>query len=155
MSAGGRGYPARVTSMHDYSLVYPMFALVLLSMIVLGVLFRRRVRAVREGRVSMGYFGIFQGGAEPEDSAKAARHFSNLFEAPTLFYAGCLAAMVTHDVGIAVQFLAWAYVAARVVHAIIHLGGNRIGKRVRAYSVGWLVLLGLWIQVVAHVALNT
>ena len=40
-----------MTSMHDYSLVYPMFALVLLSMIVLGVLFRRRVRAVREGRV--------------------------------------------------------------------------------------------------------
>jgi hypothetical protein len=141
--------------MNNYQLVYPMFALVLLTMIVLTTLFRRRVRAVRQGAVSIGYFGIFQGGSEPEASAKAARHFSNLFEAPTLFYAGCLAAMLTHDVGIAVQILAWAYVAARVVHAIIHLGGNRIGHRMRIYFVGWLALTALWIQVVAHVALNS
>ena len=144
-----------MTVMHDYQLIYPMFALVLLTMVVLVTLFRRRVRAVREGQISMGYFGIFQGEREPEETAKAARHFSNLFEAPTLFYAGCLAAMLTHDVGIAVQVLAWAYVAARVVHAIIHLGGNRIGQRIKAYGVGWLALAGLWIQVVAHVALNS
>ena len=141
--------------MHDYQLVYPMFAMVLLTMVVLVALFRRRVRAVREGQVSMGYFGIFQGEREPEATAKAARHFSNLFEAPTLFYAGCLAAMLTHDIGIVVQVLAWVYVAARVVHAVIHLGGNRIGQRLRAYGVGWLALAGLWIQVVAHVALYT
>jgi len=141
--------------MRDYQLIYPMFALVLLTMVVLVTLFRRRMRAVHEGKVSMGYFGIYQGGGEPEESAKAARHFSNLFEAPTLFYAGCLAAMVTQDAGIAVQVLAWIYVAARVVHAIIHLGGNRIGQRIRAYFVGWLAIVALWIQVVAHVALYT
>ncbi len=141
--------------MRDYQLIYPMFALVLLTVIVLVTLFRRRVRMVRQGKVSMGYFAIYQGGGEPEESAKAARHFSNLFEAPTLFYAGCLAAMVTHDGGIAVQVLAWIYVAARLAHAIIHLGSNRIGLRVRAYGIGWLALAGLWIQVVAHVALNT
>ncbi len=140
--------------MRDYPLIYPMFALVLLTVVIMGVLFRRRVRAVRQGKVSMAYFGIYQGGGEPEESAKAARHFSNLFEAPTLFYAGCLAAMVTHDGGIAIQVLAWSYVAARVVHAVIHLGGNRIGQRMRAYFLGWLALAGLWIQVVAHVALS-
>jgi hypothetical protein len=144
-----------MTAMRDYRLIYPMFALVLLTIIVLATLFRRRVRAVREGTVPMRYFGIFQGAVEPEATAKAARHFSNLFEAPTLFYAGCLAAMVTRDAGMAVQVLAWIYVAARVAHAIIHLGGNRIGHRVRAYFVGWLALAGLWIQLVAHVALNT
>jgi hypothetical protein len=140
---------------HEFQLIYPMFALVLLTVIVLVTLFRRRVRAVSEGHVSMGYFAIHRGAVEPEASVKAARHFSNLFEAPTLFYAGCLAAMVTHDAGIAVQVLAWLYVAARVLHAIIHLGGNRIGHRVRAYALGWLALIGLWIQVVAHVALNS
>jgi len=142
-------------SMQDYRLIYPMFALVLLTMAVLATLFRRRIRAVRDGTVSMRYFGIYQGQGEPEDSAKAARHFSNLFEAPTLFYAGCLAAMITHDAGLAVQVLAWVYVAARIIHAIIHLGGNRIGQRVRIYFVGWLALAALWIQVVAHVALYT
>jgi len=144
-----------VNNMTNYQLIFPMFALVLLTAIVLVTLFRRRVRAVSEGHVSMGYFALHRGAVEPDASVQAARHFSNLFEAPTLFYAGCLAAMVTHDGGVAVQVLAWIYVAARVVHAIIHLGGNRIGQRVRAYGIGWLALLGLWIQVVAHVALNT
>jgi hypothetical protein len=139
----------------EFQLIYPMSALVLLTLIVLVTLFRRRVRAVSEGAVSMGYFALHRGEGEPEASVKAARHFSNLFEAPTLFYAGCLAAMVTHDSGIAVQVLAWIYVAARVIHATIHLGGNRIGQRVRAYGIGWLALIGLWIQVVAHVALNS
>jgi hypothetical protein len=38
--------------MHGYQLVYPMFALVLLTVIVLMTLFRRRVRAVSEGHCS-------------------------------------------------------------------------------------------------------
>jgi hypothetical protein len=151
----GAGAGAGVITVRDYQLIYPMFALVLLTMVVLVTLFRRRVRAVSEGHVSMGYFAIHRGAVEPEASVQAARHFSNLFEAPTLFYAGCLAAMVTHDTGLAVQVLAWIYVAARVLHAIIHLGSNRIGQRVRAYGIGWLALVALWIQVVAHVALNT
>lgn len=140
--------------MRDFQLIYPMFALVLLTMVVLAVLFRRRVRAVRTGQVALGYFGIYQGQGEPEQSAKAARHFSNLFEAPTLFYAACLGAMVTHDAALMAVVLAWIYVGARVVHAAIHLGGNRIGRRMRIYFVGWLALAALWIQLVAHVALS-
>jgi hypothetical protein len=139
--------------MRPYALVYPMFALVVLSATVLVILFRSRVRAVREGKVTAKYYRIFQGETEPEETAKPARHFSNLFEAPTLFYAACLAGMVTGDTGAFVQLLAWLYVAARTVHACIHLGSNRIGRRIKAYFVGWLALVALWIHVAAHVAI--
>jgi hypothetical protein len=138
--------------LNPFALVYPMAALVLLTASVLGILFRSRVRAVREGRVTARYFRIYQGEVEPEETAKPARHFANLFEAPVLFYAGCLAAMVTHDTGVVVQVLAWLYVLARVVHAVIHLGGNRLGRRINAYFAGWLALLALWIHVAVHVA---
>jgi len=127
------------------SLIYPMFAMVLLTATVLVVLFRSRVRAVRENRISAKYFRIYQGEVEPESTAKPARHFSNLFEAPTLFYAACLAAMVTGETGMAMVTLAWAYVAARVVHAWVHLGSNRLRPRIRAYFAGWLVLLAMWV----------
>ena len=140
--------------MNPHALVYPMFALVVLTATVLVILFRSRVRAVREGRVTAKYYRIFQGETEPEEAAKPARHFSNLFEAPTLFYAGCLAAMVTADSGASVQILAWLYVAARAVHAYIHLGRNRLGRRINAYFVSWLVLITLWIHVAAHVAIG-
>jgi len=129
-----------------------MFALVLLTACVLGLLFRSRVRAVRAGKVSSRYFRIYQGEVEPEETAKPARHFSNLFEAPTLFYAGCLAGIVTGDSGATVQLIAWAYVAARIVHAYIHMGRNRLGGRIYAYFGSWLVLLTLWFHVVIHAA---
>jgi hypothetical protein len=139
--------------MSAYALVYPMFALVLLTVAVLVVLFRSRVRAVREGKITARYFRLYQGEVEPETTAKPGRHFSNLFEAPTLFYAACLAAMITHDTGVLIQILAWTYVAARLVHAYIHLGKNRLGRRINAYGAGWLALLALWIHVTAHVAI--
>lgn len=132
-------------------MIYPMFAMVLLTATVLVILFRSRVAAVRSGQVSKTYFRIYQGETEPESTAKPARHFANLFEAPVLFYVVCLAAMITHVTGVAMQALAWTYVAARVLHATVHLGGNRLSKRVRAYFVSWLVLLAMWIFLVVSV----
>ena len=140
--------------MNAAALVYPMFAMVVLSAIVLVKLFRSRVAAVRAGSVSAQFFRIDQGAAEPEASAKAARHFSNLFEAPTLFYAVCLAAMLVGDTSMPMVVLAWLYVAVRMVHAYVHLGANRLRHRVRAYFASWLVLFALWVHLVVHVALK-
>ena len=138
--------------MSELSLVYPMLALVLLTGGVLIVLFRSRVRMVREGLAPVSYFRVFQGSPEPEFAAKPARHFTNLFEAPTLFYAGCLTAMVAGVTDTAVVALAWGYVATRYLHAYIHLGSNRVRYRMRAYFAGWLLLVAMWIYVAASVA---
>ncbi len=138
--------------MNDFRLVYPMFALVALSATVLVLLFRSRVRAVKEGQVTSAYFRIYQGEREPEHAAKASRHFSNLFEAPTLFYAACLAAMITHDASTGLLVLAWLYVLARAVHACVHMGSNRLRHRIRVYFIGWLFLVGMWLQIVVHTA---
>ena len=137
------------------SLVYPMLALVILTFAVLIVLFRSRVRMVREGLAPVSYFRTFQGSLEqPEFTVKPARHFTNLFEAPTLFYVGCLAAMVTGVTGTLVVVLAWLYVAMRYLHAYIHLGGNRVRHRMRAYFASWLCLMALWITVAVGVAMR-
>lgn len=142
--------------MSELSLVYPMLAMVLLTFVVLIVLFRSRVRMVREGLAPVSYFRTFQGSVEePEYTVKPTRHFANLFEAPTLFYAGCLAAMVTGVTGTVVVVLAWGYVAMRYLHAFIHLGGNRVRYRMRAYFVSWLLLLAMWITVAVGVATRT
>jgi hypothetical protein len=141
--------------MSGLSLVYPMLAMVLLTAVVLVMLFRSRVRMVREGLAPVSYFRTFQGSVEePEYTIKPARHFANLFEAPTLFYAGCLAAMVTGVTGTAVVALAWGYVAARCVHTFVHLGSNRVRYRMRAYFVSWIFLVALWVTVAVSVAIR-
>lgn len=131
-----------------------MFAMVVLTAVVLVTLFRSRVGAVHRGLVSTAYFRIYQGEIEPESSAKPARHFANLFEAPVLFYVVCLAAMIVHFAGMGMQVLAWMYVAARVAHAYVHLGANRLRHRIRVYSFSWLVLLAMWIYLVVGISVS-
>ena len=138
--------------MSDQSLIYPMAAMVLLSGIVLVLMFRARVAAVRSGLIEVEYFRLHQGAREPEQSVKYARHFINLFEAPTLFYVGCLAAMIAGVGTTAMVVIAWLYVAIRVLHAYIHLGPNRLRYRRNAYGLGWLTLLVMWGYLVVAVA---
>ena len=138
--------------MKDDSLIYPMFAMVVLTFGVLLTLFRTRARAVREGKVSAAYFKTYQTGAEPEASAKLARHFVNLFEAPTLFYVACLAAMVSGQSTALLNLLAWLYVLLRGAHTYIHTGSNQLKHRIAAYFSSWAVLLGMWICIVIGVA---
>jgi hypothetical protein len=138
--------------MNPRLLVYPMFALVLLTSNILIRLFRARVRAVSTGTVSANYFRTYQEGAEPVDSAKLSRHFTNLFESPVLFYAGCLASMVVNQVSATLLGLAWLYVIARIVHAFVHTGSNRLRPRITAYFASWLALVGMWLVLVVSVA---
>jgi hypothetical protein len=131
-----------------------MLALVLLTFGVSWVLFRARIRSVREGHVPVSYFRVFQGSAEPEFLSKPTRHYVNLFETPVLFYAACLAAMVVGTTGTLTLGLAWGYVAARLVHAWIHIGSNRVRYRLRVFALGWVCLLALWISVAIAVVRN-
>lgn len=142
--------------MADFRLVYPMLAMVLLTFGVAVILFRARLRAVREGHTALSYFRTFAGPApELEYLAKPTRQFANLFEVPTLFYAGCLAAMVVGATATTGLVLAWGYVAARLAHAWVHLGGNRVRYRLRLYLASWIFLLALWGYVCSAVALQS
>lgn len=138
--------------MTAYSLIYPMAAMVLLTAVILVLMFRARVAAVRSGLIEIDYFRLHQGAREPEQSFVYARHFINLFEAPTLFYAGCLAGMVAGVATPVLAVLAWIYVAIRALHAYIHLGSNRLRYRRNAYALGWLTLLVMWGYLVVAVA---
>jgi len=138
--------------MQSHSLVYPMFAMVILTVVTLGRLFAGRVAAVRAGTVDARYFKTYQEGAEPPATARLSRNFSNLLEAPTLFYVACLAAMVTSSASKLVVALAWLYVVARAIHTWIHTGSNTLNHRIAAYFCSWAVLFALWVAVVLAVA---
>lgn len=138
--------------MNAFNLIYPMFAMVVLTTVVLVKLFRSRVRAVKEHKISAAYFRTYQGESEPESTIKLSRHFSNVFEAPVLFYVVSLAAMITNHATLPMFTLAWLYVLLRALHAFVHIGGNRIGKRIQAYMASWVVLLLMWVYLTVNVA---
>jgi hypothetical protein len=134
------------------NLVYPMAAMVLLTAVVLIRMFRSRVAAMRSGVIPREFYRLHQGGDEPEGPRKHARHFANLFEAPTLFYVVCLAGLASGVTTLAMGVMAWVYVLVRVAHAFVHLGSNRVRHRARVYGFGWVILLSMWVYLVVAVS---
>jgi len=126
------------------AILWPAFALFVLTMAVVVRLARKRFAAAGAGRVDPKFYKAFQGAGEPEDVAVVARNLNNLYEMPTLFYAGTAIAFAAGAGGVALVALGWAYVALRVLHSAIHLGRNKVRWRFRVFAASWLVLLAYW-----------
>ncbi|MDY0207662.1 MAG: hypothetical protein RBR82_13730 [Pseudomonas sp.] len=67
-------------------IIYPMFALVVLTFVIGFSMGISRLISVKKGLVDRRYFQLFTGSA-PDSIVKLGRNFSNLLEVPVLFYA--------------------------------------------------------------------
>jgi hypothetical protein len=47
---------------------------------------------------------------------------------------------------------AWAYVALRALHSLIHVTYNRVTHRFLVYVASTLLLFGMWIAFIARIA---
>lgn len=126
------------------SIVWPAFVLAALTFAVVLRLARQRFAAARAGRVDARYYKVFRGEGEPEEIAATARNLLNLYEMPTLFYAGVALAFAAGRSGALLVTLAWAYVALRYLHSAIHLTTNRVLWRFRVFAASTFVLIAFW-----------
>ena len=126
-------------------ILWPAFALVALTLVIVMRLARLRFAAVKAGRVDPRFYKVFRGDGEPEEVAATARNLLNLYEMPTLFYAGTAIAYAAGQSGALLVTLAWSYVALRFLHSAIHLGLNKVLWRFRVFAASWLVLLAFWV----------
>lgn len=92
------------------------------------------------------YYRAQIGEPEPETARAAARHWDNLFELPTLFYAGCITAFVLGAVGTWTLAFAWGFAAARVVQSAIHMTANNPAMRGLAFVTGVVFAMALWVN---------
>jgi hypothetical protein len=104
-----------------------------------------RFSGVRRGVISSEYLRLGTGPAPPEPVVVIHHHFSNLFEVPVLFYAGCISLFVTRAVDGVALALAWIFVVARSLHTVIVLTTNRPQQRVVPYVLGCFAVWGLWL----------
>ena len=124
-------------------ILYPVFAMFFLVAVVLLRMRSMRFAAVRKREVNVRYYKAFQG-EEPEPLRVIARHFTNLFEVPVLFYVGVIMTYVTHQVTYWLVGCAWAYVALRYAHSWVHLTRNDIVVRLSLYFASGAVLVVMW-----------
>ncbi|MEO6717584.1 MAG: MAPEG family protein [Novosphingobium sp.] len=127
------------------SILVPMLAIVVLTFVGFIRMAITRGAAVKAGH-DPAYYKAHLGAPEPEATVAAVRHYGNLFEMPTLFYAACLTAFALLAVNKWTLIFAWVYVAARYLQSAIHMTYNNPSQRGGAFIVGVLCMLALWIN---------
>ncbi|MCJ2179335.1 MAPEG family protein [Novosphingobium album (ex Hu et al. 2023)] len=124
----------------------PMLAVVALTFVAFIKMAVARAAAVKGGH-DPAFYRAHLGAPEPEAATAAARHWDNLFELPTLFYAGCLTAFVLGAVGTWTLVFAWGFALCRLAQSVIHMTSNNPGPRGLAFSLGAVFMLALWLDV--------
>jgi hypothetical protein len=136
----------------DRSIYWPLVAQTALVTAVAIRMYRVRVSEMRARRVAPQTIATSREAAERLQNVAAADNFRNLFEVPVLFYAVCLALATSGLVSPVQVGLAWAYVAARAVHSVIHVTYNRVMHRFQAFVISNAILLAMWILFAAALA---
>ena len=140
----------------EQQILAPVVALVAWTLIMMIWLYAVRFPAMtRKGLSLKGRVGSkggdLDGVVEPQAQWKA-HNYNHLLEQPTLFYAICIALALIGggDVWINV-WLAWAYVALRIVHSLVQATVNVVLWRFLAFLAASVCLLGLTVQAAAMV----
>lgn len=109
-----------------------------------------RAGAVKQGQ-NPEFYKVYLGDPEPEKTRAAVRHWDNLFELPTVFYAGCLTAYVLGAVSTTVLACAWIFALGRTVQSLVHLTYNSPNHRGGAFTLSFLGLMVMWGALAAHI----
>lgn len=133
-------------------MLYPMAAMVLLTLIVGAVTFVVRMSNVRSGHVGVKYFKLMQGQDVPEMVTKTTRCFNNLFELPVMFYAACTLYLSLSVDSVVGMVFAWLFVGLRYLQAYVHLTYNHLLHRMSAFWLAFFCVIALWINLVIQAA---
>lgn len=126
-------------------MLYPMFAMILLTFTVAGYLFKMRIAAVKSGEIKLSAFRLNNSEDMPVKMLQAARNYTNLFEMPVFFYAAGTITLALHLYSPSIIFLGWLFVTSRIVHSWIHLTSNNVIRRLQAFIVSNICVLLMWI----------
>jgi hypothetical protein len=130
--------------MPDAALFLPVIAMVAITVLAWLRLYQLRFAEMARRRIAPQSIALSAQKDAGLQDTRGADNFNNQMQLPVLFYA---AVLVAHATGLGSPLfvrLAWAFVALRLVHALIQWTYNRVTHRFTAYALGGLVLWGMW-----------
>jgi hypothetical protein len=137
-------------------ILVPVVALVawtLVMLIWLGVA-RRRAFAqmgITWGSIPRGSRGVNLDGRAPDEAQWPSHNYNHLMEQPTIFYAICLTLALMGFGGGINLYLAWGYVAFRIIHSIVQATVNIVQIRFPLFVLATFCLLGLTVHAGARI----
>jgi hypothetical protein len=123
----------------------PMLAMIAWSGCVVAMLMTTRIPVVLK------YWGNLQHAMHsdelrpklPARMRYITDNYNHLLEQPTLFYATVVYIHIAGTATAMSVWLAWAYVATRVVHSVVQLSVNNVSWRAASFAMSSLLLLAM------------
>ena len=125
-------------------IVLAMSVLALWTLLIWALVPLTRIRAGRAGHVHVKDFRYGESANVPGDVSLPNRNYMNLLELPVLFYAACLVVLATNRADDFTVLLAWAFVASRIAHSVIHLTYNNVLHRGVMFGAGVSIVFAMW-----------
>ena len=134
------------------TLIYwPMLTLIAWTFVLYIILGARKRTAFKQGDTDIEAKAL-NPKAWPDAVVKVSNNIGNLFEAPVLFYALTVVLAQIDAVSMLTLALAWAYVALRVIHSMIHITSNYVPARFGMFMISTIVLITMTILAMVHLA---
>jgi hypothetical protein len=133
-----------------HPILLPAVALALWTLVMAVWMVVARVGGFKASKIDLaknvGGLGRDLDGRLPGPALWPGHNYNHLLEQPTLFYAVVLAMAVGGLWAQADLWLAWAYVALRVIHSLYQATVNVVSTRARIFLVYTLVLVALTVR---------
>ena len=132
--------------MNQTAIFGPVFAMLLLTIIVWLYMFMKRIPWIQSADLTPEQMrpGEFEKN-QPEDVLNPSSNFKNLFEIPILFYVLVFFLFVTEQVDMIHVAAAWLFALTRYAHSFVHCTFNHVMTRFMLYLAGVItvVFIGL------------
>jgi hypothetical protein len=122
----------------------PVFVQVALTFVLLFRLGVLRLGLWRDGTIAARDYALGQA-AWPPTVIQTANAFHNQFELPVLFYLVAVLAFMAGRMSGVLVVLAWLFVVARLLHALVYVTTNNVPRRFSAYTASFVVLVAMWL----------
>ncbi|MEO5578372.1 MAG: MAPEG family protein [Sphingomicrobium sp.] len=134
-------------------LLGPIVALIAWTLVMLTWMAVTRMPAMKKVGIdvskTVGGRGANLEGVLPDQVNWKSHNYTHLLEQPTIFYAITFALILMEQNSPINCWLAWGYVAFRIVHSIVQATINRVKYRFPLFALSTLCLVGLTIHAAA------
>jgi hypothetical protein len=132
------------------AILAPLFVQVALTFALLFWMGLLRLRSVKAGTVEVRDIALGQPNWTPQ-AMQVANAFHNQFQLPVLYYLLVVLILVVAPGTPFMVPLSWAFIATRLLHALIYVTTNNVPRRFVVYTAGLAILCLMWLILLAEI----
>ena len=127
------------------TILYPLIAMIFLTLIVGAQLLYCNSKAVLKGEVNIKSFRLFDSEI-PNHLKSISQHYKNMFELPVLFYVLCILFIVNDNFSDFDVIIAWGFFSFRFLHSLVRISNQNINLRFGLFIGSFAMLIIGWIS---------